>query len=426
MLNRKRKLMKTLIAFATSIFAISCSSSGINTTLSPTLPGGPCRSGPTLASGFTLKEFCPPADPGPGGVIFAASGEELALKGYEFPPVNPGDVAFVDGWRVHFTRMLTTVGRVTLSSNPDFLPGDQSKTGPVVADASGPWAVDLARSDASNLPGKGGPEEQAVPLVSLVGQSNGKQFDAANGTRYAFGFNTVAASASAQNVNLDEAALADYEAMTKQGCTTFYAGVATFKGDKTDAACYPESRKSWPDVVKFNFCFKSPTTYINCQNPDNDGRPLADEESQRGIAFQVSRSVIAQITIHTDHPFWEGMVHDAPAHFDQFAARVVGQTPGAEPPSVTLEMTKDVPYIGYTDAAGNPIDWRYCIKPATGEREGHMSFEPGSLPRAIGGDPATGLRDYYDFATYNQSTQGHLNSDGLCAVARDYPPPYVR
>jgi len=34
----------------------------------------------------------------------------------------------------------------------------------------------------------------------------------------------------------------------------------------------------------------------------------------------------------------------------------------------------------------------------------------------------TGLRDLYDFATYNQSTQGHLNSDGLCAVERHYLP----
>jgi hypothetical protein len=33
------------------------------------------------------------------------------------------------------------------------------------------------------------------------------------------------------------------------------------------------------------------------------------------------------------------------------------------------------------------------------------------------------LRDYYDFFTYNQSTQGHLNSDGLCFVQRNYPSP---
>jgi hypothetical protein len=33
------------------------------------------------------------------------------------------------------------------------------------------------------------------------------------------------------------------------------------------------------------------------------------------------------------------------------------------------------------------------------------------------------MRDYADYLTYNQSTQGHLNSDGLCFVSRNYPSP---
>ena len=54
---------------------------------------------------------------------------------------------------------------------------------------------------------------------------------------------------------------------------------------------------------------------------------------------------------------------------------------------------------------------------------GAMAFDPQSVPHATGSNACTGLRDYYDFATYNQSTQGHLNSDGLCYVARHYPSP---
>jgi len=54
---------------------------------------------------------------------------------------------------------------------------------------------------------------------------------------------------------------------------------------------------------------------------------------------------------------------------------------------------------------------------------GAMRFDPHGVPAASGSDAATGLRDYYDFATYNQSTQGHLNSDGLCFVDRSYPSP---
>jgi hypothetical protein len=54
---------------------------------------------------------------------------------------------------------------------------------------------------------------------------------------------------------------------------------------------------------------------------------------------------------------------------------------------------------------------------------GAMRFDPGGVPHATNGNPATGLRDYYDFSTYDQSTQGHLNADGLCFVHRRYPSP---
>lgn len=38
-------------------------------------------------------------------------------------------------------------------------------------------------------------------------------------------------------------------------------------------------------------------------------------------------------------------------------------------------------------------------------------------------DPMTALRDYYDYMTYNLTTQGHLNSQGLCFIDRKYPAP---
>ena len=53
----------------------------------------------------------------------------------------------------------------------------------------------------------------------------------------------------------------------------------------------------------------------------------------------------------------------------------------------------------------------------------HVAFDAQSVPHAHGSDAASGLRDYYDYATYDQSTQGHLNSDGLCFVKRNYPSP---
>ena len=51
--------------------------------------------------GGGLMAFSAPTDPGPGGILFAASGEVLALDGYDFPPASADAATFVDGWQVN-------------------------------------------------------------------------------------------------------------------------------------------------------------------------------------------------------------------------------------------------------------------------------------------------------------------------------------
>ena len=433
--------MESVLCAAAATVGLGACSSGNGNVPSSLGDGGTTRTdahctvgapGPSGTGGFSLQPFCAPTDPGPGGVLFAASGEVLALTGYDFPPLQPDSPSFVDGWEVRFTRLLVTVDKIKLAANPDKAPGDQSQTGAVVAEVDGPWAIDLSHRDPGYLPGKGGPGEEAVPIAALSTQNqNGGGSLATDGTRYAFGFDTIPATASAQNVNIDPAGLDDYGEMVREQCVVFYVGTATFKGNKGDPTCYPDAYKGWPDVVNFRLCFKSPTTYANCQNPDNDpAQAFPNEEHERGIALLTNKSVVGQVTIHTDHPFWDSVLHDSPAHFDPFAARAVtagGVTgDGGAAPTVTLEMTKGVDYTAYTDALGNALNWRYCIDPPTDVHPaftGFMKFDAQNVPHATGGDPSTGLRDYYDFATYNQSTQGHLNSDGLCYVKRNYPSP---
>ena len=175
--------------------------------------------------------FVPPQDPGPGGALFAVSGEALALTGYAFPPKNGGDPAFVDGLGGSFTRLLVTVDKLTLSENPDAVQGDQSQMGSEIAEVDGPWAVDVAHSDPSYLPGKGGPGEEAVPIAALSSQNkNGNASFKTDGTRYAFGFSAIAATPRALNVNLDPAAQSDYQTMIQNECVVLYVGTATFKG----------------------------------------------------------------------------------------------------------------------------------------------------------------------------------------------------
>jgi len=387
--------------------------------------GGSC----TPAAG-ALCPFTAPADPGGGGILFAASGEVLALTGYPFPPVNAGDPAFVDGWEVHFTRLLVTVDKIEVSTNPDTSPGDQSQTGGLVGEVDGPWAIDLSHGDPSYLPGKGGPGEEAAPIAALSNQNkNGNQPFLTDGTRYAFGFDAIAATNTAMNVNLDAPGLTDYAEMITNQCVVFYVGTATFKGGTvpgfTTCNSDPEYA-SWPQTVSFRLCFKSPTSYENCQNPDNDpAMAFPNEEHQRGIALKSDQSVIGQVTFHTDHPFWDSVLHDSPAHFDQFASRAVGLDAGSTP-TVTVEMTRGVDYTAYTDGLGNKLNWRYCIAPPTDvhpQFNGQMAFDPQSVPHCTGADHSTGLCDYYDYTTYDQSTQGHLNSNGLCFVKRNYPSP---
>ena len=126
------------------------------------------------------------------------------------------------------------------------------------------------------------------------------------------------------------------------------------------------------------------------------------------------------MTVHSDHPFWESFVHDSPAHFDMLAAQHVGEAT----PTVLLEETKGVDPTAITDKDGHPVLWRTCdAKAYSPPGKGQMSFDTLGIPVNPKGDPATSIRDLYDYMTYNQSTQGHLNSDGLCFVDRHYPSP---
>lgn len=365
---------------------------------------------------------CGPATPdGKGGTIqLTASGEVLALGGYDFPPATGGDPAFVDGWEVRFDSVIVTIDKVTLSENPDKSPSDQSQTDGVVAQVDGPWAVDLHRGGP--LAGKGGTDEQAVALATIDNQdkNGGKPFDETR--RYAFGFDLVGATNAAKKVNLDAAGEAAYAEMVKNGWAVYYAGTATWKGGNCTSTDPGYDFTKLPQSVKFRFGFKSPTTYANCQNPDNDpAAPLGTDEHQRGIQVKANAQVVAQVTVHSDHPFWDSVEHEAAPHFDPLAARAkkVGNDY-----VVTLDDVKGVNFTAFTDGNGAALPWRSCLPSYTPPNMSKsMGYDSHGVAYNPAGDPAKALRDFADYMTYNQSTQGHLNADGLCFVKRGYPSP---
>jgi hypothetical protein len=409
------------------------------------------------ADGFSLKPN-PCVDQSslqPGQLLLTASGEVLALDGYNFP-VDPNG-KFADGWEVIFKHYIATFDKVSLWDSPDTSTTDQSKVGALVAELDGPWAVDMHLNGAS-FPYIDGKEqgERAVAFAVLANQNkNGNKALPTDGTRLAVGFSAVTATKNALSVNLDADGMASYESMVQNGCTVLYVGTATWKGDQKPGLCATPSAgdggsaeggtstgtgtepefANIPKVVNFDLCFKPrgtqtpgalETSWINCDNQDNDPAPgLNGEPHQRGIAFKANTYTVGEVTFHTDHPFWESTKHDTPARFDQFASQTVGAT-GV--PTVHFTDVMGVDYLAFKDNKGNVLPWRTCdpnyANPNGGSRVGQMHFDPVHVPACTGGNSGTGLCDYYDFSKYNQSTQGHWNgADGLCFVQRDYPSP---
>lgn len=390
-----------------------------------------------------LADLGVPCDPGGNGILLTASGEGFAKDGYAFPPVNPDDVYFVDGWAITYDRILTTFDHITLSRGPNKVPTDQSQcddgkgstvlcgTGSsVLAEVDGPFAIDLhkggSQADADGV------ELDAAPFAALTGLN--KQGNAAfdETTTYAFGFEVVKAATSARNINLDAADLTDYQDMVAKGYTTLLVGTATWQGNNhgsdansgctatTVAPAYDFS--ALPKTLKFRLGLAAPTVYRNAQNPALMGSPAnPDEEHPRGIQTVANQSTIAQLTFHIDHVFWESFVHDSPAHFDSFASRYAGMAD----PTATLEDFKGFAFAPFVDAQHHQVPFRSCvgsdayIAPGTGA----MTFDTLTIPVNPTGDAAKAIRDFADYTTYNHSTFGHLNADGLAFVDRQYPSP---
>jgi hypothetical protein len=357
------------------------------------------------------------------------SGEGSSAPVFAFPPASEDEPAFVDGWEVKFDRILTTVEAISLSDNPDTSPTDQSQTGPVLTEAKGPWAVDLNKPGA---PSDIHPATRALEQGAAAAEAEGKnpaaqrlaRFTSVQGdrpldpsTRYAFGFEVITAAASAKKTNVDPATDPDYAEMVQKGIAMLYVGTATFKGTDCKSSDPSYDFSTLPKTVKFRFGFKTPTKYINCQNTDLKGKAFDGEEAQRGIQVTRLGTTLAQMTFHLDHPFWNTVDHDAAEmYFDQMAA--VANADGV----VVLDDLAKLDLTSFKDKNGKELPWRSCIasKPP---KSGTRAFDTGSVTVDPNAAPETALRNYADYVAYQQSTQGHLNADGLCAVQRKFAAP---
>jgi hypothetical protein len=380
-----------------------------------------------------LQDFCEPGDPGPNAFLLSASGEVLAITGYRFPPVNPGDFALVDGWDITYTNVISTFNKVRLSNGPDTSCTDQSMIGSDVAEADGPWAIDLHKG--GSLVGKEGPPEQAAPIAEIRNQNlaGNAAFDPS--TRYAFSFDIIPATTMAKNVNLDAADLALYQEMITKNCTTMLVGTAVWNGNNsgtlpggcTQTTVTPVYDFAViPKTVNFHLCLPASTSYINAQNPENDpAAPCGNEEHQRGVHTVRNQPTVIQATFHIDHVLWESFVHDSPAHFDSYASKYAG---ASGTPTITFDDFKGYPLAPFVDPQGHQVPWRNCLgADYTPPTSGAMTFDTNGIPVNPSGtcdaQSCTSIRDFYDYTLYNHSTFGHLNADGLAFVQHHYPSP---
>jgi hypothetical protein len=377
--------------------------------------------GQWLMLGSLVLSACSPekgSDDGrAGGVQVAISGEDIATEGISFP--TGSEVTIVDGWSIELEHVLVTISNVTLAEDPDLMPSDQSRTGAVVARAAGPWAVDLHVE--GSIPAAGG-EGLATPLVVLENQTERSGAAFAIDEPYAFSYEIAAASAAAQIVNFDgdDAAQAAYAEMIDAGASVTYIGTARFEGEDCRTSDEDYDFASFPREVRFRLMFGSPVSCVNCQNQDNQGDALPDEEYQRGVAVLPRGNTLAQITLHLEHFLFSAAVHEPSLRFDALAAQLVGKPEGTV---LTLDDLAGVDPTAITDASGAPVPFRNCDgSPLPSGSQ--LRIDTGSVPVDPGADADEALRDYRDFIHYVQSTQGHLNGgEGLCFIDRHYPSP---
>lgn len=352
--------------------------------------------------------------PGPGkknGFQFTVSGEDLANLGYDFGPdskANGDPPAFVDGWEMKFEHIIVTLDKIRLSADPDKDPANPETVGAVVAAVDGPWAVDVVIG--GDIVGKSGsPDEKTVAIATLDTKADGTAFDPA--ARYAFTYETVAASASAKQVNLDAAGKALYEQAKTGGWATIYQGTATYKGP---APAVGSVFEKMPKEVKFTFGMKNPAAYINCQNTDL--QEIAAQEFPRGLQGSADKVTTAQLTIHTDHSFWSKLnIEGTELHFDQIAAlSSTYGTVGAATGTVTLEDLVNADFTAFKTKAGEPLPARSLVPDYTAAA-GQLAFDPNGTTFAK-------ANSYAGYIQYSAVSGNHLNADGLCKIKNNFVP----
>jgi len=379
----------------------ACSSSSSSHNQNPN-----CQPG----TGTTLNASCGPgfsktAPNRPGTIEVTFSGEQLGESGLPFTG-NPADTNFVDGWSMTFDEILVVLGNFRLAPGATQSP-DQRQVGNPVATMPGPYVVDMHKPSSFGIGADG--QEPAGSIFKWDTDDGGNAFD--NNTRYSFSYDVMQAKYPATQVNLTADQFADYALMVQNGWSKLYRGTATFTGSGTP---YPDPAvqvkfAALPTPVHFMFGWNDAGSHINCNNPD-----FGTGQASRGVQPNSNGAVIAQVTMHVDHVFWDILKEhtDVKLRFDPIAAWAPANTTAANPFDLRTIATKPL-LTTFSDKTPMPDRGPQQTTVGLGYTCG------GTRPCAqvtpnLNGVPAGNIPGLANFMAFSAQSQMHMGADGLC------------
>ncbi len=329
------------------------------------------------------------------------------MNGLPFQPVSQGDPVFVDGWSVTFDEILVVVGNFQLAPGATMSPV-WSTVQTAVATSTGPYVLDVHKP--SGFVGKDG-VEPAGPIFVWNAEDDGTSFDTSQ--RYSFSYSTLQASYPATQINLTSSQFADYDLMVQKGWSKLYRGTATYVGTGTYPDPTVQSKfAAFPTTIHFAFGWNDGTQNLNCINPD-----FGDEtdSANRGVEPTSSGAVIAQVTLHVDHAFWDILKQEgAPLRFDPLAAWAPQGTTAAAPFWINTLAAKP---IAATFSDGTPLPDRAPDQTQlSGTPFTTDQSNPAQVTLNLNGVPASDIGGLADYMAFSAQSQMHLNANGLCYI----------
>jgi hypothetical protein len=355
---------------------------------------------------------------GAGQVQVNYSGETLGAVGLPYPTSCPnGDNAppfFVDGWSVFIDEYLVAVGNIRLTPGAQQYALESTLNSPPVAVKAGPYVFDGHKGGGLTSTDGVSP---AGPIFAWNQQDDGQAFDATQ--YYAFSYDVVPATAAATQVNLSSSQGPDYDLMVQKGWSKYVRGHAVFAGI-TGPNTYPPDAgiaaqfNALPSTIYFSFGWDDSGGVLNCNNPQL-GFTGEDSPTTRGIKPSPTAPVIAQITLHVDHVFWDTLrLEGTPLRFDQVAAWATGSNSDPTEPLQIQDLGVLANTLAATFADGTPLPDRAPYQTPTSSCYVSNQSNPLQVTLALNGVPGSVVSNLADFMAFSAQAQMHMNADGLC------------